>query len=57
MSEPVGHVGFIGLGRMGAGIARKIMKAGNTLTVYNRTAARMQPLTSCTAGARSPAWS
>jgi len=34
MSKPVRHVGFIGLGRMGAAIARDIMKAGFTLTVY-----------------------
>ena len=56
MSEPVGHVGFIGLGRMGAAIARNIMKAGFTLTVYNRTAAKMQPfLDAGAAGAASPA--
>ena len=56
MSEPVGHVGFIGLGRMGAAIARNIMKAGYPLTVYNRTAAKMQPfLDAGAAGAASPA--
>jgi 3-hydroxyisobutyrate dehydrogenase-like beta-hydroxyacid dehydrogenase len=56
MSEAVRHVGFIGLGRMGAAIARNIMKAGFTLTVYNRTAAKMQPfLDAGAAGAASPA--
>jgi 3-hydroxyisobutyrate dehydrogenase-like beta-hydroxyacid dehydrogenase len=56
MSETVRHVGFIGLGRMGAAIARNIMKAGFPLTVYNRTAAKMQPfLDAGAAGAASPA--
>ena len=56
MSETVRHIGFIGLGRMGAAIARNIMKAGFTLTVYNRTAAKMQPfLDAGAAGAASPA--
>ena len=56
MSATVRHVGFIGLGRMGAAIARNIMKAGFTLTVYNRTAAKMQPLVDAgAAGAASPA--
>jgi len=56
MSEAVRHVGFIGLGRMGAAMARNIMKAGFTLTVYNRTAAKMQPfLDAGAAGATSAA--
>jgi 3-hydroxyisobutyrate dehydrogenase-like beta-hydroxyacid dehydrogenase len=56
MPETVRHVGFIGLGRMGAAIARNIMKAGFPLTVYNRTAAKMQPfLDAGAAGAASPA--
>ncbi len=56
MSEGVRHVGFIGLGRMGAAIARNIMKAGFSLTVYNRTAAKMQPfLDAGAAGATSAA--
>jgi 3-hydroxyisobutyrate dehydrogenase-like beta-hydroxyacid dehydrogenase len=37
-------VGFIGLGNMGAGIARDLIKAGNTLTVYNRTRSRAEDL-------------
>jgi 3-hydroxyisobutyrate dehydrogenase-like beta-hydroxyacid dehydrogenase len=56
MPDTVRHVGFIGLGRMGAAIARNIMKAGFTLTVYNRTAAKMQPFLDAGAvGAASPA--
>jgi len=31
------RVGFIGLGNMGAGMASSLLKAGNELTVYNRT--------------------
>jgi 3-hydroxyisobutyrate dehydrogenase-like beta-hydroxyacid dehydrogenase len=37
-------VACIGLGRMGAGIAGSIQQAGFGLRVYNRTAAKMQPL-------------
>src|SRR5262249_38963844 len=40
-------VGFIGLGNMGSGIARNLIKAGHSLTVYNRTRSRadeLQPL-------------
>ena len=37
-------IGFIGLGHMGAAIARNLIKAGNTLIVYNRTPARAEAL-------------
>ncbi|MEJ2509606.1 MAG: NAD(P)-dependent oxidoreductase [Gammaproteobacteria bacterium] len=37
-------VGFIGLGAMGAAMARNIQKGGFTLGVYNRTPARAEPL-------------
>jgi len=37
-------VGFIGLGRMGLPMAYNLLKAGFDLTVYNRTAAKAQPL-------------
>jgi 3-hydroxyisobutyrate dehydrogenase-like beta-hydroxyacid dehydrogenase len=30
-------IGFIGLGRMGSGMAANLVKAGNDVTVYNRT--------------------
>lgn len=35
-------VGFIGLGMMGSGIARSLVKAGHTLNVYNRTRSRAE---------------
>ena len=37
-------VGFIGLGRMGAGMAANLLRAGHRVTVYNRTASRARPL-------------
>jgi 3-hydroxyisobutyrate dehydrogenase-like beta-hydroxyacid dehydrogenase len=37
-------VGFIGLGNMGAAIARNLLKAGHRLTVYNRTRAKAEAL-------------
>jgi 3-hydroxyisobutyrate dehydrogenase-like beta-hydroxyacid dehydrogenase len=37
-------IGFIGLGQMGSGIAANLMKAGHEVTVYNRTAAKAEPL-------------
>lgn len=36
--------GFIGLGQMGAGMAARLHQAGYDLTVFNRSAERMQPL-------------
>jgi 3-hydroxyisobutyrate dehydrogenase-like beta-hydroxyacid dehydrogenase len=55
MAEEIKSVGFIGLGRMGSGMAHNILKAGFRLTVYNRTAAKMQPLVDAgAAGAGSP---
>jgi 3-hydroxyisobutyrate dehydrogenase-like beta-hydroxyacid dehydrogenase len=38
------NVGFIGLGRMGAGMAANLLKAGHHVTVYNRTPAKAQVL-------------
>jgi 3-hydroxyisobutyrate dehydrogenase-like beta-hydroxyacid dehydrogenase len=43
-------VGFIGLGRMGEAMARRVLYAGHVLTVYNRTADKCAPLAA--AGAR-----
>ena len=37
-------VGFIGLGTMGAPMARNLLKAGFDVTVHNRTRAREEPL-------------
>lgn len=41
MSE---RVGFIGLGIMGRGMSRNLLRGGFDLTVWNRTASRMQEL-------------
>ena len=41
MSE---RVGFVGLGIMGAGMAANLVRAGFDVVVYNRTAARTEPL-------------
>ncbi|HJY19511.1 MAG TPA: NAD(P)-binding domain-containing protein, partial [Xanthobacteraceae bacterium] len=38
------HVGFIGLGIMGAPMALNIAKRGHRLTVYNRTEGKARPL-------------
>jgi len=49
------RVAVIGLGNMGAGIARNIASAGFDLTVYNRTASKMTPFIEAGAtGAASP---
>lgn len=37
-------VGFIGLGTMGSGMARNLVKAGHSLVVYNRTRSRVEEL-------------
>src|SRR5512135_684041 len=37
-------IGFMGLGIMGSAMAANILKAGYHLTVYNRTAAKAEPL-------------
>jgi 3-hydroxyisobutyrate dehydrogenase-like beta-hydroxyacid dehydrogenase len=37
-------VGFIGLGRMGVGMAGSLLRAGHTVTVYNRTPGKEQAL-------------
>lgn len=50
------HVGCIGLGIMGAAMAANLRKAGFDLTVWNRTAAKMQALVAAGAhAATSPA--
>ncbi|HZY19012.1 MAG TPA: NAD(P)-binding domain-containing protein [Ramlibacter sp.] len=50
------HIGIAGTGNMGSAIARRLLAAGHDVTVWNRTAARVQPLLeagACAAG--SPA--
>jgi hypothetical protein len=44
------RVGFVGLGRMGSGMARRLLDAGHDLAVYNRSVARTVPFAA--AGAR-----
>lgn len=48
-------VAFIGLGNMGSGIAQCILKGGFALTVWNRTAAKMEPLVANGASAAASA--
>ena len=48
-------IGFIGLGKMGAGICNNIQKAGFALSVYNRTQSKMEPFVKAGAfGCKSP---
>lgn len=44
MTEKTEKVGFIGLGIMGQGMALNLLKAGFPLTVWNRTASKMEPV-------------
>jgi len=38
------RIGWIGLGRMGEAMVKKLLKAGHAVDVWNRTAAKAQPL-------------
>jgi 6-phosphogluconate dehydrogenase len=38
------HVGIIGLGRMGNGVARRLMRGGHTVVAFNRTFAKTEAL-------------
>jgi len=38
------HIGFVGLGSLGAPIAANIIESGHILHVYNRTASKAEPL-------------
>ncbi len=38
------RIAFLGLGRMGAGMAPRLLATGHRVAVYNRTAARAEPL-------------
>ncbi|MCP3101427.1 NAD(P)-dependent oxidoreductase [Myxococcus sp. K15C18031901] len=38
------NVGFVGLGNMGLPMAKQVLSAGHSLTVWNRTASRADPL-------------
>jgi 3-hydroxyisobutyrate dehydrogenase len=55
MLRAMKRIAFFGLGRMGAGMAARLLATGHTVTVYNRTAARAAPLVRAGATlARSP---
>src|SRR5262245_8194779 len=43
-SKPITQVGLVGVGVMGAPMARNLMKAGFTVVAWNRTRARLEPL-------------
>lgn len=50
------RIGLIGLGIMGAAMAHNLLRAGFPVTVFNRTARRMEPLLEAgAAAATSPA--
>jgi 3-hydroxyisobutyrate dehydrogenase-like beta-hydroxyacid dehydrogenase len=40
----VARLGFVGLGAMGSRMARRLLEAGHTVTGYNRTRAKAEPL-------------
>jgi 3-hydroxyisobutyrate dehydrogenase len=44
VSTPIGSVGWIGAGRMGAAMATRLAKAGTKVMVWNRTRAKAEPL-------------
>jgi 3-hydroxyisobutyrate dehydrogenase-like beta-hydroxyacid dehydrogenase len=44
------QIGFVGLGAMGAGIARRVMDAGHPLVAWNRTQGKAQDLLDAGAG-------
>ena len=50
MLARMSRIAFLGLGRMGAGMASRLLAVGHDVTVYNRTPARAEPLVR--AGAR-----
>lgn len=54
--EGMEKIAFLGLGHMGAAMARRLLDAGHPLTVWNRTAAKAEPLVAAGATlAASPA--
>lgn len=44
MTHPLNHIGYVGMGIMGAAMATNLLKAGFKVTVFNRTAAKCEPL-------------
>jgi 3-hydroxyisobutyrate dehydrogenase-like beta-hydroxyacid dehydrogenase len=48
MTEPVTHVAFCGLGRMGQAMATRVAGAGFSLTVWNRSRGAAEAVVSAT---------
>lgn len=44
------ELGFVGLGTMGSGVARRLLAAGHAVTVWNRTREKAEPLLEAGAG-------
>src|SRR6185312_12045516 len=56
MTDPIKHVGLVGLGIMGRPMAANLLKAGFGVTVHTRTTAKIKELEALGAhGASSPA--
>ena len=49
------EVGFIGLGNMGIGMAKSLLRAGHQVTAYNRTRAKAEALASGASGSATVA--
>jgi len=49
------NVGVAGLGNMGSAIAERLIEAGNTVTVWNRSAEKCKPLAAAGAGVAASA--
>src|SRR6516162_6788934 len=45
------QIGIAGIGKMGAAIAQRLMEVGHTVTVWNRSADKLKPLTAAGAAA------
>ena len=55
MPDTIQKIGFIGLGRVGAPLAKNVLKAGFDLKVYNRSTDKMKPLIEAGASGASSA--
>ena len=44
MLDTTKKIGWIGMGRMGFPMAERLLKAGNTVRIWNRTRAKAEPL-------------
>src|SRR3954449_5434170 len=42
--SPVAELGYVGLGVMGSSVVRRLLDAGHTVTVWNRTREKAEPL-------------